>query len=95
MTFDEFLHEYLGAHLDRRTQVVHAIGTIGALSLLAAAIVLRKPKLAIVAIVAGYFPAWLSHFVIEGNTPMSFSYPLYSLRADLVMAYRLLTGEAA
>ncbi len=95
MTFDEFLPEYLDAHADRRTQVVHAIGTFGAVSLLGAAVALRKPKLAAFALVAGYLPAWLSHFAIEGNVPKTFTYPLYSLRGDFVMAKRLLAGELA
>lgn len=95
MTFDEFLPLYLDAHADRRTQVVHAVGTLGALALAGAAIGMRKPKLAALALVVGYLPAWLSHFVIEGNTPKSFAYPLFSLRGDFVMAYRLIRGELA
>ena len=93
MTFDEFLPQYLDAHADRRTQIVHALGTASALALLTAAAVKRKPQLVAAALAAGYLPAWLSHFVIEGNTPKTFAYPLHSLRADFVMAYKLLRGE--
>lgn len=93
MTFEEFLPQYLDAHADRRTQVVHALGTAAALALIAAATIKRDPKLVAVALAAGYLPAWLSHFVIEGNTPKTFAYPLFSLRGDFVMAYKLLRGE--
>lgn len=93
MTFEEFLPHYLDAHADRRTQVIHALGTASALALLCAAAVQRKPHLIAAALAAGYLPAWLSHFVIEGNTPKTFAYPLFSLRGDFVMAWKLVRGE--
>jgi len=93
MTFDEFLPHYLEAHVDRRTQVVHAFGTAAALALLAAATIKRKPQLVAAALAAGYIPAWLSHVLIEGNAPKTFAYPLFSLRGDFVMTYKLLRGE--
>jgi hypothetical protein len=93
MTFDEFLPQYLEAHADRRTQVVHAFGTVAAVALLTVAAIKRKPQLAAAELAAGYVPAWLSHVVIEGNTPKTFAYPLFSLRGDFVMTYKLLRGE--
>ncbi len=95
MTFAEFLPEYLAAHADRRTQIVHALGTTTALAISAAAIARRSPSLVPVALAAGYLPAWLSHWVIEGNMPKTFKHPLLSLRGDFVMAYRLVTGQLA
>jgi len=95
MTFDEFLPEYLAAHADRRTQVVHAAGTTAAVALILAALARRQPKLALAGLAAGYIPAWLSHWIVEGNQPKTFKYPLLSLRGDFVMAYRLLRGELA
>ena len=92
MTFEEFSPDYLAAHADRRTQVVHALGTATGLAIAATAIVRRNPVLVPVAIAAGYLPAWLSHWLIEGNVPKTFKYPLLSLRGDFVMAYRLVTG---
>ena len=93
MTFDEFLPEYLEAHGNRRTQIIHAAGTTSALALAAAALAWRKPRLLLVAFAAGYLPAWLSHWIIEGNQPKTFRYPFLSLRGDFVMAYRLIRGE--
>ena len=95
MTFEEFLPEYLAAHADRRTQVVHALGTAASVALAGAAVVRRKPVLLPIALAAGYVPAWLSHLLIEKNVPKTLTYPLFSLRGDFVMAYRLVTGQLA
>jgi hypothetical protein len=95
MTFDEFLPDYLDAHGDRRTQLIHAFGTTTGLALTAAALVRRKPAWLLVALGVGYIPAWLSHWIIEGNQPKTFRYPLLSLRGDFVMAYRLVRGRLA
>ncbi|MBD5657290.1 MAG: DUF962 domain-containing protein [Candidatus Eremiobacteraeota bacterium] len=93
MTFEEFLPDYLAAHGDRRTQIVHAVGTTSGLAITAAALARRKPMWLIGALAAGYVPAWLSHWIIERNQPKTFKYPLYSLRGDFVMAYRLIRGQ--
>jgi len=93
MTFEEFLPGYLEAHSDRRTQVIHAAGTITGVSIAAAAAFKRKPTWLLVALAAGYLPAWISHWAIEGNQPKTFKHPLLSLRGDFVMAGKLLSGK--
>jgi len=93
MTFEEFLPDYLAAHADRRTQVIHATGTLAGLGIAAAAALKRKPSWLLGALAAGYLPAWFSHWAIEHNQPKTFKYPLLSLRGDFVMAGRLLTGK--
>jgi hypothetical protein len=93
MTFEEFLPEYLDAHADRRTRIVHAFGTLSGLGVATLAIVRREPKLLFAALAAGYIPAWFSHWVFEGNQPKTFKYPLLSLRGDFVMALRTLRGQ--
>jgi hypothetical protein len=93
MTFEEFMPDYLAAHSDRRTQVIHAAGTIAGVTIVAAAALQRKPKWLLAGLAAGYLPAWLSHWAIERNQPKTFKHPLLSLRGDFVMAGRLLTGK--
>ncbi|HMD02859.1 MAG TPA: DUF962 domain-containing protein [Candidatus Baltobacteraceae bacterium] len=93
MTFEEFLPDYLAAHSDRRTQIVHASATLAGVSLAAVAALKRKPSWLLAALAIGYIPAWLSHWLIERNQPKTFKYPLLSLRGDFVMASRLLRGD--
>ncbi len=94
MTFEEFLPEYLDAHADRRTRLIHTAGTVTGVALATAAVVRKQPSLLIAALLAGYVPAWLSHWIFEGNQPKTFTYPLMSLRGDFVMAYRTLRGSS-
>jgi hypothetical protein len=42
--------------------------------------------------VAGYSFAWLGHFFVEKNRPATFTYPVWSLRGDFVMWWKMLNG---
>jgi hypothetical protein len=95
MTFEDFLPVYFEAHADRRTQFVHAAGTASAVAFAAYGVAMRRPVWLLAALAAGYIPAWLSHYFIERNVPKTFAYPIYSLRADFVMAYKFVRGELA
>jgi hypothetical protein len=93
MTFEEFWPRYLQAHSDPRTRALHVGGTLAATALVATAIATRKPLLLAAALVAGYGPAWASHFFIEKNKPETFKAPFASLAADYLMAWCVLTGS--
>ena len=91
-TFEEFWPYYVGEHSKKATRIFHFAGTTFAVGALTAGVLLRKRWLIALAPVAGYGPAWFSHFFIENNKPATFKYPLWSLRADLVMWSKMLTG---
>ena len=84
-TFEEFWPFYVKEHQKKATRILHFIGTTSAMACVAGGLLTKRRWLLAVAPVAGYGPAWVSHFFIEGNKPASFKHPLWSLRADLVM----------
>ena len=43
--------------------------------------------------VCGYGFAWFGHFFVEKNQPATFRHPFYSLAADYVMVWKMLTGK--
>lgn len=91
-TFDEFWAHYLREHSDPRTRALHIAGTtVAGLSLLAF-LASGKKRFIALGLLGSYGPAWLSHFTIENNEPATFSYPLWSLRADLRMYEMWLAG---
>lgn len=92
MTFAEFWPRYLAAHADPRTRTIHTAGTLAATGLAIAAVVTRRPALGAVALLAGYGPAWASHYFIEKNRPETFRAPLSSLAADFLMSWHVLRG---
>lgn len=84
-TFDEFWDYYVGEHAKPLTRWFHFAGTSAAMACVANAVRRRNPAWLGVALVAGYGPAWASHFFIEGNKPATFKYPLWSLLSDFRM----------
>ncbi|MFI5297079.1 MAG: Mpo1-like protein [Polyangiales bacterium] len=91
-SFEEFWPFYVGEHSKPMTRRFHFVGTTAALACVGGAVVLGRPSLLLLAAVAGYGPAWVSHFFIEKNRPASFSYPGWSLAADLMMWTKMIDG---
>ena len=92
-SFTEFYPFYLTQHADRLCRRTHFIGSSLALAALALVILTGSAWWILAALVAGYGGAWIGHFVFEKNRPASFAQPLYSLRADWVMYWEMLTGK--
>ncbi len=91
-TFEEFWPYYVGEHSKKATRNFHFAGTTLAVGAAAFGVVLRKRWLLALAPIAGYGPAWFSHFFIEKNKPATFEYPLWSLKADFIMWSKMLRG---
>ena len=78
MTFADFWPEYVRAHRQLATRVMHCAGTLLGWGLLVAAVALQRWWWIAVALAAPYALAWISHFFVEHNKPSSFEHPLWS-----------------
>lgn len=92
-TFEEFWDYYVGEHRKPATRILHFAGTTAAMGLFAGGLLTKRRWLLLAAPIAGYGPAWLSHFLIEKNKPATFKYPLWSLQADFVMWGKMIRGQ--
>ena len=106
-SFEEFYAFYLTQHSVPLNKLFHFVGTSLGLACLykffgkCCKTVKKKGgldklkqkhyKLIPLGLLIGYGFAWFGHFFIEKNKPTTFSYPLYSLRADFRMWWEILT----
>ncbi len=93
MSYGDFWLFYLREHGRPATRWLHFAGTGMASVLLVAAAIGGWWWLALLALLLGYGPAWLSHGLIEGNRPATFKHPLWSLISDLRMLALWLGGQ--
>jgi hypothetical protein len=93
MTFEEFYPEYLGAHRDRRTKLVHTAGLLSGLAVGLTGFALRRPAMIVAGLALGYLPAFVSHWIFEKNQPKTLEHPALSFCGDFVMVYQFLTGQ--
>jgi hypothetical protein len=91
-SYEEFWPYYVSEHMEPVTRRLHVLGTMLVLAALAAG-ALVDPLWLLAAPVAGYSFAWIGHFFFEHNTPATFTYPLWSLRADFRMFRLTLLGR--
>ena len=99
-SFEAFWPVYLHEHSRPETRAFHVAGTVASLTCLAGAVnsLTRRSEASALpwlagALVAGYGPAWISHFFLEGNRPATFEHPVWSFRGDLRMTWQWLTGS--
>lgn len=93
LTYAEFFDYYLREHQLPSTRFIHYIGTVCGPLFLVAAIITKAWWLIPLGFVAGYAPAWLSHFFVEQNKPAAFKYPFWSLISDFRMLGLQITGR--
>ena len=91
-TFEQFWDFYVGEHKEKATRILHFVGTTAAMGCVATGLLTKRRWLILVALLAGYGPAWFSHFFIEKNKPATFKYPLWSLQADFIMWWKMVQG---
>jgi hypothetical protein len=92
-SFREFYPYYLQQHTDRTSRRLHIVGTLLALAAAIAAIASGRWGWLLAVPLAGYLPAWLGHWLFEGNSPATFRHPLYSLRGDFTLLLEVLSGR--
>ncbi len=94
-SFEEFWPFYVREHSHPANRALHFVGTTLAMGSLAAGLLTRRPGFFLAAPLLGYGCAWVGHFVVEGNRPATFTYPAWSLRGDMVMWWKTVTGTMA
>jgi hypothetical protein len=92
-SFADFWPFYLREHSKPRTRALHYAGTSLVVLIAGAAVATGNWRLLIAMPIAGYAFAWASHAAVERNRPATFTYPLWSLRADFRMWWLWLTGR--
>ena len=83
--FAAFWPFYLSQHRQRGCRILHYLGTSSALTIAVVAALSGHWRWLPIALLVGYAPAWIGHAFIEKNRPATFTYPFWSLCADLKM----------
>ena len=91
--FAQFWLRYLRAHGNPVCRGFHYAASSWAIACLATLAITRNPLALLAGFVGAYGLAWIGHFFVEGNTPLAFARPLYSLAADYRMFFCALTGR--
>jgi hypothetical protein len=92
-SFADFWPYYVRAHSKPRTRVLHAIGSVLAIIVVALALAFSNLWLILAAPILGYAFAWYAHFFVEHNKPATFGHPFYSLAADYRMLFLMMAGR--
>lgn len=91
-TYKAFWPHYVNEHRGKLTRNLHFLGTSLALFFVFMAITV-DPWFLVAVPFAGYGFAWLAHFYVEKNRPATFTYPVWSLMADMHMFALMCSGR--
>lgn len=91
--FEEFWLRYLQAHANSTCRKWHYLASTIGLICLSGFMMTLNPVFLLVGVVGSYCSAWIGHFFVEGNTPLAFTRPVWSLIADYRMYFLALTGR--
>ncbi len=89
----QFWPFYLREHAKPLTRAWHYLGSGLALAFLIATLATGDLWLLAAMVLAGYAPAWIGHFFVEGNRPATFRHPFWSLICDWRMAAAWVSGR--
>ncbi|MCU0823586.1 MAG: DUF962 domain-containing protein [Leptospira sp.] len=92
-SLSEFFPFYMQEHSHPVNRALHFIGTSLALGCILSFFATFKFYILVLALVSGYFFAWIGHFFIQKNRPATFKYPFYSFVSDWIMYAKMLTGK--
>jgi hypothetical protein len=90
---EQFWPDYVRAHRHPLTRLLHFVGTTNLIVWLIVALSRRRPSLLVFAITSSYAFAWVGHFLVERNTPLTFQYPVLSAFGDLRMYGKMWQGQ--
>ncbi len=91
--YSEFWDFYVSEHSNPLNRLLHFVGTSLGMVLLVWFLASGKFLFIPLCFVCGYAFAWTGHFLVEGNKPASFQYPVWSFISDYKMAFYMLTGK--
>ncbi len=92
-TLRAFWPFYLAQHRHAGNRALHVVGSLFGLGWLATALATGQPAFVLAGLLNGYGFAWVGHFVLEGNRPATFRYPLKSFLCDWLLLAYTLTGR--
>ena len=92
-SFKAFYPYYLSEHSSKTNRTLHFCGTALLILVFIFGLINQNYKWFIAIPFLGYGFAWVGHFFIEKNKPATFTYPLYSLGADFVMFWHMISGQ--